>query len=330
MVRTEDPATARRGAVVFVVFTLISTALLLGLLEAAVRIAFPFVHRQGTDSRLLRRNGVGESVGWVPGARGTSFDAVFEIDERGFRRIAEPVEAAEALVLLGDSVTAGVGVPAQETFAGLLQARNPNVRVVDTAVIGYSIDDYVTVLRELLDRGEPIRRAVAFLCLNDVAERMVPETARTSIERARYGLRDGSVLYQWLKGILTDRSLVYYQDVEGRYAAANPDWERLSAGLAELDEIAARHGIALGAVLLPYEAQLRGRVPDRFAPQRMILARLAELGIPALDLAPAFAAPGLVPATLFLWKDAMHLSPDGHRLTAGAVGQWLAREMAGG
>lgn len=326
MPRTDAERVRGRVALAFVVFTIAATLLLLGLLELAARVALPFANRQGTDSSLLRLAGVGESVGWVPGARGTSFDADFEIDERGFRRLGVPSTARESLVLLGDSVTAGVGVGAERTFAARLQESLPDLRVVDTAVIGYSIDDYVTVLRELVASGEPIRRVIVFVCLNDVAERMTPEVAETPLARVRFWLRDGSVLYQWLKGVLTDRSLAHYRDIAPRHVPGNPGFERLAAGLGELARIAERAGFPLGVVIFPYEAQLRGSEPDAFAPQRRLVARLGELGVPTLDLSSRFASAEVPAVELFLWKDAMHLSEAGHLLTAQAVSEWLARE----
>jgi len=312
------------------VFLFLSTLTLLSLLEVTARVALPFVKRQGTDRTLLRRGGVGESVGWVPNARGTSFDAVFETDERGFRRIGGPARYDEAWLLLGDSVTVGVGVPAEETFPALLQAAHPALRVLGTAVIGYSIDDYVTVLRELTSGAEPVRRVILFLCLNDVAERMAPEAAGSLVDHVRFWLRDQSVFYQWLKGVLTDRSRVYYEVAAASYTNGDPGWQRLAAGLGELRRIAAQRGLDLRVVVLPYEAQLRSSDPGLLVPQRMLHDRLASLGIPSLDLKPAFAASEMPPQDLFLWKDAMHLSPAGHALAARAVEAWLGADPASG
>lgn len=322
------PKTGPWAKLGFPVFLVVSTLALLAIVEGVSRVAFPYARRQATEAALLRPNGVGDAVGWVPNAKGISFDEVVEVDARGFLEIGGPERYDEAWLLLGDSVTVGVGVAAEETFAGLLQASHPTVRLFNTAVIGYAIDDYVTVFRELTSGPEPVRRALVFFCLNDFAGRMTLARDDSPLTRLRFWLRDGSTFYQWLKGRTTDRSGAYFEAVAPSYAEGTPGWERVSAGIAALRRIAEERQVDLRVVVLPYEAQLRAGAPQSLHPQEMLRARLAAEGVPALDLTPVFARQEGPMDDLFLWKDAMHLSPAGHALVAREVGAWLAAAPA--
>lgn len=317
------PPSRVREVVAFLVFSLVSSLVLLAVLEGAARLLLPHVKRPGTDASLLRPNALGDAVGWVPGARGEAFDEEIEIDERGFRRIPGPASYDAAWALLGDSVTAGVGVPVEETYAARLQRAHAEVRVLNTAVIGYAVDDYVAVLEALLTAGEPIRRAIVFLCLNDVADRMNLAATGSPLARARSWLADGSVLFQWVRGTFLEPSRDYYEAVAPVYSPDSKEWKRLSDGLDRLAAIARAHDVDLRVVVLPFEYQLREDDPARLAPQRALDALLTEKGIPHVDLAPVLAQAGVPATELYLFGDAVHFTAAGHARVAEAVERWL-------
>jgi len=73
----------------------------------------------------------------------------------------------KTLLIMGDSVTVGVGVPADATFPALLDRHQVSHRVINAAVNGYGLHDYIGRLRDLLPQWRP-DGVVLGLCLNDL------------------------------------------------------------------------------------------------------------------------------------------------------------------
>ncbi|MDX1419579.1 MAG: hypothetical protein R3181_06385 [Rubricoccaceae bacterium] len=338
----------RRAAAVVGINVGVALGLLL-LLEAGVRLARPDIGPAATDAALVadRRfvDATGRSTGLRPGARGTSNGALFSIDARGFLRYrgnAALPDSAGAWLLLGDSVAMGIGVPPDATFAGLLALSADSVRVLNPSLIGYSHADYLRVLRTLLaDDALRIRRVTLVWCLNDpypeTGSRDPGQGLRTVAGGTVAALNRHSRLYRLLKSVALDRPLAYYEHDRQFYtphadalASARPAPDApfytdalpsALESLAAMRALCAARAIPFEVVIVPYEPQLRppspGSVEGERLPQRLLLGHLETLGIPALDLAPAFvaAAPD-DPSTLFLWADGIHLSPRGHAVAA--------------
>ncbi len=237
-----------------VVAALGAAACCLLLAEGAIRWLCPDLNLQGTDRALFRLHAHGASVGLVPGATGISFGQSVEIDDLGCRR--HPVAATtptDTWLVLGDSVTFGVGVAASHTFVGRLQAALPHVRIHNTAVLGYALPSYRDVLRTWLTTTRP-GRVLLMMCLNDVTGSFTTLPGdENPARRLTAFLRRRSKLYMWLKHVCLDRSRAYYDHDAALYAGDLPH-------LAHLDEIAAMTtaaGVDLTVFLLPYEVQLR-------------------------------------------------------------------------
>ena len=90
--------------------SLVFCALIILLLEVGTRILWPEINAQDTEQSLLRPQAFGDSYGWQPQATGTSFGKTVFIDEFGFRKISSPEHYTDSWIILGDSVTFGVGV----------------------------------------------------------------------------------------------------------------------------------------------------------------------------------------------------------------------------
>src|SRR5215813_6242728 len=145
--------------------------LILLLLEAGTRIFRPEIGFQDTERSLENRRAFGNSWGWVPNASGVCFGKQITIDEFGFRKMKVPENYASSWLILGDSVTFGVGVDTEDTYIQLLQNALPGVRLWNTAVLGYDFNNYKDVLHHWLveDQSIPnINKVVLFICLNDL------------------------------------------------------------------------------------------------------------------------------------------------------------------
>ncbi len=309
----------------YVVYLVATAGLLLLLAELGVRWAVPQANQADTERALFDVSG--EFVRWRPRASGISFGRSVDIDEFGFRDLgARPEAPTESWLLLGDSVTFGVGIDARDTFAGRLQAAHASVKIWNTAVVGYSLVDYWAVLQDFLATHPPPTRVLLFLCLNDPMDpqRLNPE-AEGPLERALGFLRRNSRLYIVAKGVMTDRSQSYFRNDLAYYDSASPFLERAVDLLDRIHERLNQAGIPLLVVVLPYEYQLRDPTPENRLPQRMLAEQFAKLHIVSLDLYDAFAAHVGRADDLFLYRDPMHLSVSGHALVYDEITRSLAR-----
>ena len=104
----------------------------------------------------------------------------------------------------------------------------------------------------------------------------------------------------------------------------SPESEWLERMLGRLKNTVTEDGANLVVMVLPLAYQLDPDYP--YLPQRNIVAICKELGLPSLDLLPAFRAHSGKP--LFLgrsegYDDIWHLTPEGHRVTARTLGDFL-------
>jgi lysophospholipase L1-like esterase len=265
------------------------------------------------------------------------------IDGEGFRAGGNPVRQAakvgDAVIFVGDSVTFGVGVQDGRTFVDLFAAAHPDVQTINAAAIGYSLEDYVAVVRRLLDRPGPTPRHVFLgFCLNDVSASSKTEilaaiagsqasvsAAEGPLATVNAFLRERSKLYLVLKSLLIDSSHRYYSADASRY----DDREAMKRALEALEEIrrmlAARE-VGFTVLIFPYEYQFRAPDPTTaWQPQQVVKSLLERAAIDYIDLAPEFAARAERSerrlANYYLYNDPMHLSPLGHAVVADRVGR---------
>lgn len=302
----------------------LAALLLLGL-EGAVRLARPEITPVGTDAALLQDSVYAATPGLRPHAAGTSNGARLQVDARGFWRYAAAAPAGRpGWLFLGDSVTMGLGVAPDSTFAGRLAAGQDTLAVLNPALLGYDVQDYRNVLDHLLNAPPAatphLARVTLFWCLND-AYSAAPGTAGPGQEVRDLGgpfltfVRRHFFTYQWLKATLFDRARTYYEHDRQLYTAAVVN--AVARDLRAMHARAAARGISFEVVLLPYAYQLRqAEAPDAFRPQQLLGARLTAAGVPVYDAAPFLLTHAAEPEALYLYGDGIHLSAAGHRLVA--------------
>ena len=326
----------------------LAAGLLLVLLELGVRVACPEINYLDTDARLFVQDVHGATHGNAPDFRGRSFGARVSTDRLGFRPVADTHLDRPALLLLGDSVTFGVGVEDGSTFADFLASRSPDRRVINAGCIGYDVEDYGNfVERFVLPRREELRIETVVLgfCLNDLSP-VSGESIRTAHAPGSAGgggpvtwlnerlpfvnrlLRSRSKLFLLFKGLVFDSGRAYFEADLALYREADAV-ANLERRLAELQGALKGASIPLRVALFPYEYQLReGTAEEDLEPQRMVEAMLRRSAIPFLDLAEAFhddmRRSGNGQRAYFLYNDPMHLSVLGHRVVAEALAAWLS------
>ena len=102
----------------------------------------------------------------------------YSTNSLGFRdgaaRSVSQKGAAHRVLLIGDSFTEGLGVPFEETFAGLLyragQEQSNKVEFLNAAVVSYSPVLYYKKIKSLLADGLTFDEVVVFLDLSDVQD----------------------------------------------------------------------------------------------------------------------------------------------------------------
>lgn len=312
----------------------INVAVTLGLLvaiEGGVRLFYPEITPLGTDRELFADSLFADAPGPRPGAAGTSNGATFRVDPYGFWAYSAGADTTRrAWLFLGDSVTMGIGVEPDATFAGRVAAHVDSLRILNPSLIGFSSRDYLKVLRTVTDpsyRPFDVRRVTVLWCLNDVY------AAAPGLDDPDAGLRraGGRLLtfvrrhvrtYQWLKAWLFDRPRVYFEHDRRLYAGA--PFEAAVDDLRQMQALAEARGFRLDVVLLPYEYQLRAGVSGAvMEPQRRLLAALDTTAIRVHDPSAYLQAHASDPSDLYLFGDGIHFSTYGHARMA----EYLLRHL---
>ncbi len=320
---SEDPATSipppegdGRGCLKWITCLALLLAIPLAG-EVLVRFLCPFVNYQGADHHLFRLDSSGNRVAWQEGARGICFGQEVQIDEHGCLSLpGAPSTWEKSLLILGDSVAFGTGVPPQETFAGLLQASSPELKIWNASVVGMDMNGYPEVLRTMLQTDPLICKVLLFFCLNDIYSTL-DATALTEVNRPAALewtmdlFRKRSKLFLFLKGTLLDRSRGMFLWDYQIYRDMNTSAGDLFAPLSKVSELAEEEGIPVTVILLPYEYQLRAREDEYWYPQDLVKNFLCQQGIPFQDAYEWLT--GGDSKDSFLFADGMHLSKPGHQ-----------------
>jgi lysophospholipase L1-like esterase len=292
---------------------------------------FTRINFLGISRGMFISRAFGDSYGNRPDYRGMAFGADVQTDANGFR--IDPTfrgpTGGDAVLILGDSVSFGVGVDAAKTVPGLLQRAMPQVRFYNSSVIGYGLHDYANVVETFVPRKPEIKYVLLFYCLNDIydtnAEQIVEEVNGTGSTPNPFSspqafasstnafLRSRSKLYSYLKTTLTDPSMRYFKQDLAEYQKRLSHIGDSLRPLRGVAKALAARGVTFEVFIMPYEAQVRTNEQSAFLPQTLVDDFLRKDGISYYDAAPAFVQSGLPSEQLYLYGDPMHLSEEGHR-----------------
>jgi lysophospholipase L1-like esterase len=274
-------------------------------------------------------------------------------DERGLRipdegaetegvadlRSSASARGARPVVFIGDSVTFGFSVRAEESFVWLWSQATGRP-VANAAVPGYNLGQAVSTLAALLEHGGPVPSHVVYgLCLNDILGASSPVSYADINPHANRsddgGIWSRSLFVAFLERRVrraTDRWLPDSQPGETRPRDRSdllrdlglPEHRAAIDAFARqwrrLERIAADAGVPVTALVLPFREQLEEH-PDWRAPQRFVSGLCAESGVSCLDPWDALWADRGV--GLFTPGSSMHFSIEGHR----RIARWLLDEL---
>jgi len=261
-----------------------------------------------------------------------------------------PDPSRDQAILLGDSVLFGWGLPDDQTAARLLEPRLPGLQVLNASVSGYSPEQYLLYLDEILRRPGVRPRVVVVgpYAGNDYHSCATSDWRGHS--KPLFHLRDGRlvnsrpVLPAWncvdvLGGSLLMHPFWRFKEAAervvdaicGNDTIAEPELEGVFRALFRAIDARTREaGARLVVVLFPDRNDLDTRDTEyRRALSRhdRMLRLLREEGLDTIAFADALREASPDPTPRFLENDAAHYSPDGQRLLADVLERALRTRL---
>jgi len=217
----------------------------------------------------------------------------YRVNAQGFRgppALLPKPSGSFRVVGLGDSFTFGTGVREPDTYLAVLRRELGGPEVLNLGVMGYSTANEVALLAARGPALEPDLVLIG-LVLNDIGDVRFHEAFAPTPEaelpgwRRRWRTADRVLLARESRRAFA--SLV--ARLEAGYAPDTPSWRRMQAALRRAAQLAEEQGFRLALVVWPLLWELSDGY--RFSGIHRQIAEFAEgeLGVPTLDLLPAFA-----------------------------------------
>jgi len=257
------------------------------------------------------------------------------------------------LLLLGDSFTEGIGLPARETFAGLLEPSlqsllSRDVRVFNAGVVSYAPNLYYKKCAYLLEKGLSVDEVLVFIDISDIQDEVVYRSYEGkepfSVNIATTFWYRHSWLYRELVGsfvkVLRKEEEEAHDLFGDRYNKVRGSWPHTPESLASwaetglelakahmllLGDLCKEHGLPLTVAVYPWPENLR-HDPDP-SPQERFWKDLAEdQGWGFVSLYPVFreaAATQEEVVERYFFEGDVHWNAQGHGLVLrGLLDQW--------
>ena len=330
---------------------------LIGLIEGSVRWLYPEIPPQHSDRRLFDPHKYGRTYGYKALATGEEMGVLVITDEHGFRTSphSRQLHTSEHVLVLGDSVSVGNGVEAEQTYPSLLEEKLGK-KVLNASVTGYRIVDYVEVLGNIVDNFKP-QLVIIGICLNDVS----PTSQANIVGIARKKKADGEVTpderrypnmfvrmlryindnyldfhtflgsysrtYVLVKSLATDSARDHFLADELYYDDPQTI-EVLSSQFTKLKRLLTDEK-PLVLFIFPYEYQLRAGSLEVLEPQKIIKEAGHRAGVTIYDLYDELAeylkANRLPSKAIYLFNDPLHFNSVGHHAIAELVYRHINR-----
>jgi lysophospholipase L1-like esterase len=307
---------------------------LLGGLEAVLRIALKRTLTAETGFPLIRSSFPGLEYQLEPNHSAGGI----QTDANGFR--SRPDASASArynILIVGDSISFGSGVPYAKSYVPALETRlnqrlGENTAVWNAAVPGYNTSQEAAMLTRAAPMVKPDLVIVQF-CMNDYLDPPVL-TPGGNLDQSVSIAESGGV-FSPIALLYHSRALVFlkekFKDLErarpewfpvwAHYihrVQKKPGWQRAKQALLRIQESNDRIHARMLLVIFPVEQQLR--IGDRAADDDLLeFAR--QHGIDTLDLYDSFRAHWREGLYIDFWEqvkqfDKLHPNVRGHALAA--------------
>lgn len=314
-------------------YNFIAIIILFLLLELAVRIFVPQIKLSGTSSNLITDSLYSDSPGIKSMVVGYSGGVVKKSNEYHSWKYFKPVStSARKILFLGDSVTMGIGVDNDSTYAGIINNSSGNISIINPSLIGYSSKDYLNVFDYFVKQKEnnlKFSDVILFWTLNDIysnyPNEKSPEFSSGNFLNSIINFfRKNSKAYHFLKNLFSDRALAYYEYDEQFYTASNTFLQNSLKNIERISSACDSLKIKFRLVLLPYEYQIRNfNQFGIFKPQQLLEQELKNKDIEIIDLKEAFKNGINSSAGYYLYGDGIHFNEGGNALIAGYLKKYF-------
>jgi len=249
-----------------------------------------------------------------PGARVEVAGVAYRVSSLGTRGPEPSASPRFRVVVLGDSVTMGWGVAESETWPAqvgrALAARSHDSEVINAAVLGWGVAQYVARFDELVPALAPRLVLVGYFP-NDPAGTDGARTTRTP----------GSELYRLLAARLGGGGMSATAHERALHAAGSPGWRTVQRAFRTLGARCRETHIACAIALLPSLT----RLPYPLSEEHRRLAALGRAhGLHVVDVAPTLARRDV--RTLWVAADDTHPNAAAHALYADTIFRSLAAQ----
>jgi len=297
-------------------------------LEVLIRV-FNIVGLQGYDKQAFySESGITFSK---PNKTFKVFGIKSKTDINGFRIPLQNYlydKRKNSILILGDSVTYGVGIKEKDTFVGILRKRLIKNNLHNTAIFGHNIESYLYIIKKNNNKfSKEMNQVVIFLCLNDIVsyqgavfkkEKNKNNNLQKNILNNTFAiklnlfLRERSGLFVLFKSLLTDPVERHYNYMRELYESEK-NLTKFKNTLSEISKFAKKNNIKYKYVLLPYAHQIINNCEKEFLkPQEIIKEIFDRENLFLNDYTNDFCKISNN-KDLFLKYDPVHLSKYGHK-----------------
>ncbi len=307
----------------YILYNIIVIVAILLLFELLVRIFVPQIRLSGTSKNLLIDSLYFSSAGLRSTVKGLSNGVNKSTNQYHSWKYSKPFfKDKTKILLLGDSVTMGIGVENDSTFAGIL---NKHFDIINPSLIGYSSFDYVNVFNYFVVENSndfKYKAVYIFWTMNDVyADSFIQNQPAYVPGDYMYNivnfLRHNSKAYIFLKNIISNRSKVYYDFDSKFYTDENKLLKKSVKNIVYIADKCSKLKIDFCLFFLPYEYQARNSTNESFhKPQKILSKLLYSYGVKTIDCIGAFEFGLTTMERFYLYGDGIHFSKMGHRYMA--------------
>ena len=297
-------------------------------LEFSIRL-LNIVELQGYDDQaFFSENGIIHSK---PNNSFKVYGIKSKTDKNGFRIPVNNfsyTDNKKSTLVLGDSVTFGVGVEEKNTFIGILRNNSVGNNIYNTAIFGHNIRSYLYILKKNHEQFKnEINQVIIFLCLNDIVPYQGAIFEKDKINKNKFKniiiknslainlnifLRERSALFVLLKGMFTNPIERHYNYMRALYDNEKNIVE-FEKNVNEITEYMIRNNLNYNYVLLPYAHQIRNDCQkELLKPQEIIESIFSNQNIILKNYTYELCKINNK-NDLFIKYDPVHLSRYGHK-----------------
>ena len=235
-------------------------------------------------------------------------------------------------LILGDSVSFGVGVKEEDSFIGIMRKKTNN-NLLNTSIMGHNLKSHLHLLKENYKNfNTNIDQIVIFLCLNDVVpfqgvvkkedinnennffENFVKNKFTLNLN---IFLREHSALFVLLKGIFTNPVKRHYDYMLALYEEED-NLKEFENYIRKIYLFSESNNLKTKFILLPYAHQIKKNCEkDLMVPQKIINKIFTKQGLKLYDYSSNFCSEK--DSSLFLKFDPVHLSKYGHKYVSNLI-----------